>query len=246
MSQVLLNPALDAGGGGTAAAPVPSPQPQQQPQQQMTELRTAPVQPQGFWVPPESWNQQQAELTRLREFEAQQTAIIEAERQKAIQAMAEKGKIEEALTAMRGDHERKQAELSEKARRIEQNWLAEKRNAAIADALAGKVFNGDPAHAAAQLRLVLESEVEAVLDQNGNPIVRDKKTMQPAADYLKQQIESPRFSHFFAAMNQGGAGANATRPAPTATSLDPRQGVIDDFFRRKREAEAITYSYQGQ
>jgi hypothetical protein len=167
-----------------------------------------------------------AEYDRQRELE-----VAERQRQEA-----EKGGYEKAVTEIRTTFDRKlEAERKEKED-IKSMWLAERRNAAINEALAGKQFTGDPGTTAAMLRQLLESEVEAVLGPTGEPTIRDRKTLRPADQYLKERLESPALGIFFAPRTRGGSGTDGTRSTATATNNDDPFEVFAKGYRERIEA----------
>ena len=159
----------------------------------------------------QAWEAERLELLKFKQDAQKQFEAKEAER---LAALAKAGKIEEALTETRNQGEVKHREAEQRYQALETAWLTEKKTAEIAGALNGKTFTGpDPAKTAALVRRLLADEIEAARDTQGNPIVYDRTTRRPAADYLKERLESPEFSVFFASTQRGGAGTDGTRTA---------------------------------
>lgn len=262
MSRLLLDPTTTDGGNSPAidpmnapnapAADLTAPAPPKMPAPLSTpaatphpDLATPPAKPGDpprvapIWVAPDDWTAQQGELQKLRSFKAEADRLGEAKEQERIRLMAEKGQIEEAFKLQEANHAKKLAEYAGQAKQIETEWLGEKRVAAINEALQGRTFTGvDPAKTAKLVRSLLEQEVEAVRDDRGRPVIRDRQTLKPANEFLKERLDSEDFSIFFAATNRGGSGADASRPAATPKNPgDPNSAFAAAFLKAQEDAK---------
>jgi hypothetical protein len=171
------------------------------------------------------------ERAELIQFKARAQQEFEAKEAERLAALAKAGKIEEALTETRNQGEIKHREAEQRYQALESAWLTEKKNAAIAEALNGRQFVGDPARTAALVRRYLADEIEATRDSQGNPVVYDRKTRRPAADYLKERLESPDsdLAPLLAASHRGGAGTDGTRTAGAPGNEDPTSAYMKQF-----------------
>lgn len=218
-----------------ASPDLPKPLPKhpdfQQPPAAQGEARPATI-----YMKPEEYTQLQQELQNLRDYRSQQQALYDQAEAARIKAMADKGQTEEAFKQLQEKHQSEIARIREQAVTIEREWLGERRDSAINAALAGRSFSGsDPQATAAIVRRLLSEEVEAVRDASGSPVIRDRKTLRPAADYLKERLESPELAIFFAANHRGGSGTDGARPA-AATPTQP--GSFEDFAKAFRDRQA--------
>lgn len=196
--------------------------------------RVAPI-----WVAPDDWTAQQGELQKLRSYKAEQDRVAEVKEQERIRLMAEKGQLKEAFDLQEANHAKKLHEYATQAKQIETEWLDEKRTAAISEAMTGRTFTGaDPAKTAAMVRRLLEGEVEAIRDDRGRPVIRDKATLKPASEFLKERLESPEFAVFFAATNRGGSGTDGARPAAaTPKNGDPNSAFAAAYLAKQADAK---------
>lgn len=74
------------------------------------------------------------------------------------------------------------------------------------------------------VRKLLELEIESVIGPEGAPITRDRTTLRPAADYLKERLTSSEseFAAFLAPNKpSGGSGTDGTRPPATPNTPPP-------------------------
>ncbi len=148
--------------------------------------------------------------------------------------------MDEALKQLNDNYSKKIAEYAEKARTIETSWLDERLSTQIDAVLAGRAFVGaDPTATAAMVRRLLKDEIEAVRDDKGSPVIRDRKTLRPAAEYLKERLDSPDFAVFFAATNRGGAGTDGARPAAATpnTPGNPNEEFAKMFLAAKAASQ---------
>lgn len=143
--------------------------------------------------------------------------------------MAEKGQIEQAFTEMKAINDRKQQELQAKLEQRERVWLEKERTQVINEVMAGRNFLGKDEEArmrtANMVRKLLELEIEAIINPaTGEPNVRDRKTLRPAIEYLKERLTAPD-SEFAALLApnkpSGGSGTDGTRPPATPNTPPP-------------------------
>lgn len=192
------------------------------------------VRPATIYMNPEEYTRKEQELQQLREYKAQQQALYDQAEAARIKALADKGQIEEAFKQMQERHQAEAAKYREQAITIEREWLRERSDTEINAVLAGRTFAGaDPQATAAIVRRLLSDEVEAVRDAQGNPVIRDRKTLRPAAEYLKERLEAPDMAIFFAATHRGGSGTDGARPAAATPKAQP--GSFEEWAEAYRE-----------
>ena len=222
------NPTMPASNG----TPPPASPPFQEPPAGPGERRVAPI-----WMAPEDFTRTQNELRTLREYKAEQEKLAELAEADRVKLLTDKGQIEEAYNMQKLRYEQKLTEASTRAQTIEKQWLEEKRVAAINEALEGRQFAGvDPKATAKLVRTLLESEIEAVMGEGASPVIRDRKTLRPAVDYLPERLNSPDLALFFKAETRGGAGTDGTRTP--ANQPKPAEGSYEAWaadYRKRRE-----------
>ncbi len=192
--------------------------------------------PATIYMTPEQYAAQQKELADLRGLKSAVQAQYEAAEQARLKALAEKGMVEQALTEQRGTWEKKHAEALTNYSKLETSWLGEHSAKAVSECLNGLEFSGpNPAKTAALARRLLADEVEAVMGPDGKPLVRDRSTLRPAADYLRERLASEDFAVLLKPRSGGGAGSDGTQaPAPTQQPADP----TGDYMKAYRERMA--------
>jgi hypothetical protein len=177
-----------------------------------------------------------SQLEELRSLKAAEIDAKESERQRVL---AEKAELEAALDQNRRNWEQKLNETTSKFTDLERQIFQERRAAVIAQAFAGRSFVGETAErkaeTASQVRSLLESRFETVRESSGGLVVRDKITGRPAADVIREALDSPSFAHFFAPTSRGGAGSDGSRspvhrPAPAPGSLEQ---IAEEFKARQ-------------
>jgi|GEM_PF-4675023 len=218
--------------------PADPPPPTQQIPDKHPDLQRPPTGPAPIYMDPSAYQAMLAERDELLQFKARATKEFEAKEAERLQAQAKAGELEKAWAENDKRWEAKYRDAEQRSQTVETAWLTEKKNAAIAEALNGRTFVGDPARTAALVRRLLAEEIEASRDAQGNPVVYDRTTRRPAADYLKERLESPDsdFAPLLVARNRGGAGTDGTRAAGgTQPSNDP----IGDYMRKMREAREL-------
>ncbi len=187
----------------------------------------------------------EGQLTELRTAKEAEIAAKEAER---IKALADKGQVDVAFEELRKTHETKLGEATTKYADLERQVFSERKSSVIAQAFAGRTFVGATpeaqAQAAVQVRTLLESQFETARDGSGALIVRDKLTGRPAADVLKESLDSPTFAHFFAPRGNAGSGGlgGSTSSAPAGDA--PKPGSLD-FIAAEFKARQARYGSFG-
>lgn len=181
------------------------------------------------------------EVQRLRDLESKWLKDVEAKEAQRLQALAEKGQVQEALNQQNQAWQRKQAEAEARFADLERRVLNDRRDAAIADALRGRTFVGDSAErkaeAATMVQQLLANDFEAARNADGTYAVREKATGRPAAEALAERLDSPRFALFQAASSKGGAGAGGDKP-PAGSGEEPKPGSLEAIAAAWKERQA--------
>lgn len=155
-----------------------------------------------------------AAKTRLARIEAEAAQRLDDERQKSIRALAEKGEIEAAFEELRKDHAARLLVEQEKAARLEEQILTDRKEVAVTQALAGTAFADKEAAAAARALVALG--LESVRDPaTGQVVVREKATGRPAAEYVAAWLASSVAARLLAPTTRGGAPFAGSPPVPT-------------------------------
>jgi len=183
--------------------------------------------------------------SQLQEFRRMQEAALEIKEKERLRALAEKGQIEEALDQQRKTWEQKHAEALSRYTLLEQQVFGERKAAAIAEACQGRSFVGETAEqkaaAAAMVRRLLQDEFETVREPSGALTVREKASGRPAADALRERLESPQFAIFFAPTSRGGAGGDASRPyaAPRGAQPGSLEAIVGQWKERQNQYQSF-------
>jgi hypothetical protein len=176
--------------------------------------QATPAQPNSVYIEANDYRNLLHEIASLRDFKSSTEREIEQKEQLRLKALAEKGQTEEALNQQRVAFEKKLSDAQNRGAKIEQDWLSEKLESAIAAGLTGRMFVGeDPVGTADIVRTVLRSELEAVIDAAGKPIVRHKGTLRPASEYIPERLNSRQIAPFLAASSKGGTAPGGGPPA---------------------------------
>ncbi len=182
---------------------------------------------------------------QLEEFQRVQQAAIEAKEAERLRALAEKGQIEEALAQQRKAWEAKHAEALSRYAQLEQQIHDERKNAALSEAFHGRSFVGETpdqrSATAAMVRRLIQEDFETTRDPSGALVVREKQSGRPAADVLRERLESPAFAIFFAPSSRGGAGSDGTRPPASPHSAPP--GSLDSIVSEWRNRQSQYQSF---
>ena len=174
-------------------------------------------------VPLDVWQEAHAYKQRLSEFEAQRNAAVEAEAQKAIRAMAEKGQIEQAFEEHRKLYATKEQEAQQRYAALAESYNGEKINAELATATSGVRFASD--EAARVFRASVRDLLTVVENPDGSKVVVDRVGRRPAADVIRERLSDPSLAFYLApSTTRGGAGTDGTRP-PANTQIQP--GSLD-------------------
>jgi hypothetical protein len=219
MSVIHRDPAPEQSGGGTeSAAPklaqiepgirtVVAPEPK-------------PAEPPKIALSVEEYQRLTQSQARLAEIEAEKRQLAEAKEQERLKALAEKGEIEKALTTLRESKDVEIRKAIEKADALETQILGGEKRTVITSGMFGADFRSDAA--AAQVRQLLEPQFESVRDAAGQIVVRDKATLRPAADVIRERLASPDFAHFLKPSTTGGAGSRGgERTTATGAATEP-------------------------
>ena len=146
---------------------------------------------------------------------AQRTA--EETEQRRLQALAEKGQVEQALKEFREAKERELAAERDKVTRLETQMLAGAKDTAIAKALGVVTLRPELAGAAYTL---VAAELESVRDAAGQIVVVHRFTRQPADEWIKVWLASPTGQAMLLPTTTGGSGASGGgRPAGTTEAV---------------------------
>jgi hypothetical protein len=195
---------------------------------------------------------------KLAKFEAEQAKALEKERKAALEQIAVKDgaakaieeqfkqfKEEQAAASQRAEELMRKAQEeatakwqaeAARAEKIEQIYLAEKKENVIGRALEGKEFVS--AAAAAQVRRLLDERFDVTREDSGNVIVKNRADGKSASDVIPQILATDEFEHFLKPATRGGAGVSnngaGREPAnqASASSDDP----IESIFKAYKEA----------
>ncbi|MDE2100494.1 MAG: hypothetical protein KGL39_24835 [Patescibacteria group bacterium] len=171
---------------------------------------TSTLPPGSIVVDAQQFAQLRSTADQFAQFQRDQQAAMDAKETERLAAVALKEGADKALEQQRTAWEGKLTEAQARAKQIESRMLAANRKTVIAQALSGKVFSGATAEIQAsqtkQLQTLLDNEIEASIDGNGDPIVRDKLTGRPADQVLREMLAGPEYAHYFAANGAGGTG----------------------------------------
>ena len=182
---------------------------------------------------------------QIDEFQKLQQSTLEAKEADRLRLLAEKGQIEEALDQQRRAWEQKHTEVLNRYNQLEQQVHTERRNVAIIEALHGRSFIGDTAEqrsaTAAMVHRLLQDEFETTRDASGALIVREKVTGRPAAEVLRERLDSPQFAIFFTPSFRGGSGADGTRPptGPKLTQPGSLDAIVADWRNRQTQYQSF-------
>jgi hypothetical protein len=151
---------------------------------------------------------------RLSDIDAENKRALEAKENERLKVMAEKGQAEQALAELREKMADELRAERERANALEAHILNGEKTNVITGGLLGTEFVSEAA--ANHVRMILEPRFEAVRDAAGKVTVRDKQTLKPATEVIKEWLSSDEAAHFRKASTQGGAGAKGTDIRPSA------------------------------
>lgn len=173
---------------------------------------------------------------QLAQFQREQQAALDAKEAERIQALADAGKVKEALEAKEKQWSEKQAEALHKYKELETQVFNEKIGNVLHEATSNKQFASD--HAAQSLRQLLRDQLEARREADGSIKVYEKGGHRLAADMLNERLSDPSLAYFFAPTTRGGSGSDGARhSAPQQQQHQP--GSLEAI------AEAWKNSQQG-
>jgi len=177
----------------------------------------------------------------LNDFRTAQQAAMEAEQQKAIRAMAEKGQIEQALEQQKQIWAQKEQETSSRLAAFQQRYNAEKVNATLAQSLGGITFAGDDeaarGEAARMFAANIKDSLEVIENSDGSTSVVEKVSRRPAADLIRERLSDPKLAFFLAASARGGAGTDGGRPPATQTNQPP--SLLDEMVAQRNATPTL-------
>jgi hypothetical protein len=182
---------------------------------------------------------------QLEEFQKIQQSALEAKEAERLRALAEKGQIEEALAQQRKAWEQKHAEAVSRYGQLEQQIHAERKNTAIAEAFHGRSFIGETpeqrATTAAMVRRLLHDDFETTRDASGSLVVREKVSGRPAAEVLRERLDSPQFAIFFAPSSRGGSGSDGTRSPANPQPIQPGslEAIASEWRNRQTQYQSF-------
>lgn len=180
--------------------------------------------PQTVTVPLDVWQETNSYKHKFAEFEAQRNAAVEAEAQKAIRAMAEKGQIEQAFDEHRKLYATKEQEAQQRYAALAESYNGEKINAELATATSGVRFASD--EAARVFRASVRDLLTVVENPDGSKVVVDRVGRRPAADVIRERLSDPSLAFYLApSTTRGGAGTDGTRPPANEPHAAP--GSLD-------------------
>jgi hypothetical protein len=221
--RILRDAAPVEGGGNPAAPPAPAPAAPQPPA-----APAPPPAPPVVPLPADEVNRLYGVARQFESLQAQQAAAVEAERQKALVALAQKGEVETAFNTFKQEQETKLATL-------QTTLLNRERSLVVASALAGVPFASDAA--AADARELLGLRVEAAFGPDGAPSVRDRATGRPAADVIREWLASPAAAHYLKPSTAGGAGATGGHTPPPNPATPTGEAAIVAQWKAARQAQ---------
>jgi hypothetical protein len=210
------NPENPVTGGGD---PAPTPKPET-------------ANPTGVVLTPAEYKALLEDRNKLAAKEAEAQAAAKLAEEARIAKLAADGKWQEALNK---SAEAKDAEIAQFKGRAEQllsERLTDKKEVAISAALAGVQWANE--FAMSDARAVLDSRFEAVRDDAGTISVVDKATRRPAADVVKEWINSPASAHYRAPSTTGGSGSKGGDRSAPAVNEDQLMKPIDALIEVER------------
>lgn len=137
--------------------------------------------------------------------------------------------------------EQKHAEAVTRYSQLEQQVHSERKNTAIAEASYGRSFVGETSEqrgaTAAMVRRVLADDFETTRDASGALVARNKVSGRPAAEDLRERLDSPQFAIFFAPSSHCGSGSDGTRPlaSPQSTQPGSLESIVSEWRNRQTQ-----------
>jgi hypothetical protein len=168
--------------------------------------------------------------------------LAEAKEQERLKALAEKGEVEKALTTLRESKEEEIRKANERANALESQILGGEKRTVVTASMLGTEFVSEIA--ASQARMILDARFEAIRDAAGNIAVRDKATLRPAGEVIKEWLASPESAHFRKPSTTGGAGSRGgERTAATGAAAEPEDvnEALIQMLRDKHTRKDTSY-----
>jgi hypothetical protein len=215
MLRLLLDPTPD-GGGGAATPPNPAflapPAASAPPPPPPALVPAAPASHEKVTLSAEEFRRLLAKENQANAAEAEQVRLRYEKQQAEIAAATEAGNHKKALDLAAQQHQEKlnaveaaRVTAEAKAAQQEREILGSKVETQVSASFAGRAFVSPEAQAQAQQ--ILSGQVEAVRGPDNAVVLREKATGRPAAEFLKEALDSRAFAHFQAAGSAGGAGS---------------------------------------
>lgn len=172
---------------------------------------------------------------KLAEIELEKTRELAEKEEARIKALADKGEVEKAFTALRDSKDKEIREAKEKLDALEREQLASKKDATITAAIAGADVIPEMV---ADLRDLLNLRYEAVRDPGGQMVVREKATLRPAADALRDYFAAPASAYYRKSSASGGAGAKGGEArTPTPGVAEKPASFLDQMVALDRQVK---------
>lgn len=202
------------------------------------EKPAAPAPPPTVPLTVDEYNRLRGLESQLSQLQQAQQAALDAKEAERIQALADAGKIKEALEAKEQHWAEKQAEAVHKFKELETQVFGEKINTALHEATSGLSFAND--HAGQMCRQLLRDQLEARREADGSIKVYEKGGHRPAAELLRERLSDPSLAFFFAPTTRGGSGSDGARhSAPPQQQAQP--GSLEAIAERWRAGQKGGY-----
>lgn len=215
------------GDGGGSGNPQGNPPPNPIFQQPPTGAPGGPPIPPTIPLTIDEYNSLREDRRKLSEFQSAKQAELDKKEQEKLQALAAKGDVEKAFNEWKTTWQQKLDEANGKYVALETAMGNERKSALIRQCLNGKTFQGrtpeEKAAIADMAFRLIEPDLETRKDASGVFVVVDKASGRPAADVIRERLESPQFSVFFIPNAGGGSGIDGTRPASPPANQDQVQ-----------------------
>ena len=188
------------------------------------EKPAAPAPPSTVPLTVDEYNRLRGLETQLAQLQRDQQAALDAKEAERIQALADAGKVKEALEAKEKQWSEKESKAINEYKALETQVFGEKINTALHEATSGLSFAND--HAGQMCRQLLRDQLEARREADGSIKVYEKGGHRPAAEMLRERLSDPSLAFFFAPTTRGGSGSDGARhPAPP--QQPPQPGSLD-------------------
>lgn len=167
----------------------------------------------------------ETELNTLR-------AERQAKEQARLDALAEKGKIDQQLSDDAKAWQAKMSKVEADSADLRKYAFATSRDNTIREAMQGFTLKGgNPEAKAAMAAMAMKlaaMDLDAEMADDGSTRVFDKATRRPAADVLRERFSSEEFSAFFV---RAGQAANPAPPSPNEHGQPPADPEREALLR---------------